>query len=255
MTSPAGDASAPSRPRRTSLLTLVVLVAVLAVGARSEPEVTTARTGRRVELVELIRAEQARTAQLEARVADLAAEVAAHEQRTAEGVQRVKGVQRRISRLSAPAGMTGVRGPGLTATLTDSSLETSPSGDLNDLVIHEQDLQAVINSLWSGGAEAMSVNGQRVLATTAIRCVGNTLLLHGGVYSPPYVVRAVGDPVALSDALDRDPVVERFRAAVTAFDLGFAVMPGDELALPAYEGPTTVQVAAPTRTGLQEARR
>ncbi len=246
MTPPRDDAPPPpSGQRPTSLLALVLLAAVLVVAARSEPPVTTARTGRRVELVELIRAEQIRTTELERRVAELAFEVQGHNKRSAAGAERLKTVQRRIERVLAPAGMTRVRGPGLVATLSDSTLETSPTGDLNDLVIHEQDLQAVINALWSGGAEATSVNGQRILATTAIRCVGNTLLLHGGVYSPPYVVRAVGDPVALADALDRDPVVDRFRAAAQAYKLGFTVTPDDALGLPAYDGPAAVQVAQP----------
>jgi uncharacterized protein YlxW (UPF0749 family) len=130
----------------------------------------------------------------------------------------------------------------VTAELTDSSLQTAPTGNLNDLVIHEQDLQAVINALWAGGAEAISVNGQRILATTAIRCVGNTLLLHGAVYSPPYVIRAVGDPVVLRAELQRDPAVARFRGAVQEFKLGFALT-DETLEIPAYDGPTALDEA------------
>ena len=60
-----------------------------------------------------------------------------------------------------------------------------PSPTPDDLVVHQQDIQGVVNALWAGGAEAMTLMGQRVIATTAVRCVGNTLLLHGAVYSPP----------------------------------------------------------------------
>ena len=64
--------------------------------------------------------------------------------------------------------------------------------DPNQLVVHQSDLQAVVNALWAGGAEAMTIAGQRVIATSAVRCVGNTLLLNGRVFSPPFEVAAIG---------------------------------------------------------------
>jgi len=243
------DAStSPLLTRAGAALAMVLVAALLAVAARSDDVDAGPRTGRSVELVELIRNEQLRAARLEESVADLRERVTDHEQRAAAGAAAVTALRRRIDRLVAPAGMTEVRGPGIQVTLRDSDLDASPSGDLNDLVIHEQDLQAVINALWAGGAEAMSVNGQRILATTAIRCVGNTLLLHGGVYSPPYVVRAIGDDVSLGDALDRDYVVEALRTAATQYGLGVEVAVAEDLRLPAYEGASTVKVAKPAPT-------
>lgn len=223
-------------------LTVGFLAAILVVASRTDTPSTPARTGRQVELVELIRAEQQRTRALEETVEELAAQVAAFEGRETVGAKRARRVQRRIDAVAAAAGVVAVRGPGVRAVLTDSSLETAPTGSINDLVIHEQDLQAVINALWAGGAEAVSVNGQRVLATTAIRCVGNTLLLHGAVYSPPYVIEAIGDRVALRAELDRDVAVSRFRAAAREFKLGFAVT-DETLEVPAFEGAIALDVA------------
>ena len=57
---------------------------------------------------------------------------------------------------------------------------------VDDIVVHQQDVQAVVNALWSGGAEAMMVMDQRLISTSAVRCVGNTLILQGRVYSPPF---------------------------------------------------------------------
>ena len=88
----------------------------------------------------------------------------------------------------------------------------------------------------------MSVNGQRILATTAIRCVGNTLLLHGAVYSPPYVIQAVGDRVALRAELSRDPAVAQFRTAARQFKLGFAVT-DEMLDIRAFDGAPGLTVA------------
>ncbi|CAM5285980.1 hypothetical protein SVIOM342S_02669 [Streptomyces violaceorubidus] len=57
------------------------------------------------------------------------------------------------------------------------------------LVIHQQDLQAVVNALWQGGADGIKVMDQRLISTSAVRRVGNTLILQGRVYSPPYKIR------------------------------------------------------------------
>ena len=224
--------------RVAAALTVGLLALILAVAAQADTAPLASRSGRRPQLVELIRAEQARTRTLQATDEDLEAQVTALEQREAGGAQRLARVQRRIDGIIGPAGLTAVRGPGVTSVLTDSRLPTTPSGNLNDLVVHEQDLQAVINALWAGGAEAISVNGERILATTAIRCVGNTLLLHGAVYSPPYTISAIGDEGTLRAELDRDPAVQRFRAAAREFRLGFSVTADDTLVIPAYEGAT-----------------
>ena len=236
---------APLVPRVAFVATVALLAGILTVAAQAEEPVTSPRTGRRLELVELIRQEQRRATELEARVDELSVEVARYESLAGRGADRLARVQARIDEMLAPAGFTGLRGRGVVATLTDSSLDESPTGNLNDLVIHEQDLQAVINALWVGGAEGISVNGQRILATTAIRCVGNTLLLHGGVYSPPYVIAAIGDDVALQTELDRDVAVTRFRTAAQEFKLGFSVTITPELELPAYDGTPPLSVAQP----------
>lgn len=161
----------------------------------------------------------------------------------------LQAITRRSDELAEAAGLTPLRGPGLVVTLNDAQRDAQGrfprDATPDDLVVHQQDITAVINALWAGGAEAMAINGQRVLATTAIRCVGNTLLLHGAVYSPPYVIHAIGDDVALRDSLDRDPAVTRFRGAVHQFQLGFSVTSLDEIEIPAHEGTPTLTVARP----------
>lgn len=241
----AADSGAPSAVVRAGFaLALGLLAAILFVSARSEPITAHERIGARVELAELIRAEQERAEDLKARVDDLAARVEEFERAGPRDVG-TRALQARIDEMAAPAGLTAVRGPGLVVSLNDSSLDTSRGIDANDLIIHEQDLHAVINALWAGGAEAMSVNGQRVLATTAVRCVGSVLLLHGRTYSPPYVIRAIGDDELLETALRRDPAVQRFSAAARTFQLGYTVTAEDALHLPAYEGTAALQVARP----------
>jgi uncharacterized protein YlxW (UPF0749 family) len=242
------DALPAASPRSRQVMlgvTLAMLAALLVVAARSPAPSGDLRFGRKIELIELIRAQEGHTAALAARVEELSAQVARFEQETASGGPAAALLQAEVDALGGPVGLTAVHGPGVVATLTDAQT-VPPGADPNTYVIHEEDLQAVVNALWSGGAEAMMVNGERVLATTAIRCVGNTLLLHGRTHSPPYVIAAVGDQPALLTALDRDPAVTRFRAAVAQHGLGFAVASEAALELSAYEGVSALRVARPS---------
>ncbi len=155
-------------------------------------------------------------------------------------------------RIAATAGMVPVRGPAVTVALDDATL---PGGRLpegataDDVVVHQQDVQAVVNALWRGGAEAMMLMDQRVISTSAVRCVGNTLILHGRVYSPPFTISAIGDPVRLEAALDRDPQVGIYREYVDRVGLGYDVSATREATFPAYEGSTSLEYASVPGSG------
>ncbi len=139
----------------------------------------------------------------------------------------------------AAAGWIAVSGPGLEVRLWDAPPGASrPDWASNaDLVVHQQDLQVVVNALWAGGAEAMALQDQRVVSTSAFRCVGNVLILQGRTYSPPYVVRAIGDVDSMLVALENDPQIQTYLEYVDALGLGWSVTEQDEMTLPAYDGP------------------
>ena len=103
----------------------------------------------------------------------------------------------------------------------------------------------MVNALWGGGAEAMTIMGKRVISTTAVRCVGNTLLLQNAVYSPPFTVTAIGDPTRLIAALDADPSVSIFRQYVAVYGLGYTARQSLAVTLPAYDGPLDLRHAQP----------
>lgn len=103
-------------------------------------------------------------------------------------------------------------------------------------------MQAVVNALWAGGAEAMSIMDVRVLATSAVRCVGNTLLLHGRVYSPPFKIVAIGDPAAMQRALAESEGVRWFKAAVDDYQLGYRESVST-VTVPAFEDSTALRSA------------
>lgn len=170
--------------------------------------------------------------------------VAAQDLRTAVArlARQIGGVDltdalRDLNRLLPAAGLTAVRGPGVSVTLQDAPDEAN-TGDIDPdlLVIHQQDVQAVVNALWRGGAEAVTVMDQRLIATSAVKCVGNTLLLHGRVYSPPYVIRAIGDQERLQRVLDRDAGVALIEDLARVYGLGYTVEVLDNIDMPAYTG-------------------
>ena len=155
------------------------------------------------------------------------------------------------------AGVVAVQGPGLTVQLSDApagggnALNAAP----DDLLVHQQDVQAVVDALWAGGAEAMSIQDQRVTATTAVRCVGNVLQLQGHTYSPPYVIKAIGDQRSLSQALFASPDIRTYLRYVDSVGLGWSVSRETGLVINAgtlldlqYAHPLTPVAATPTPT-------
>ncbi|MEU5419407.1 DUF881 domain-containing protein [Streptomyces sp. NPDC001407] len=158
---------------------------------------------------------------------------------------------KKLADLEADAGTSKIQGTGLSVTLTDAPPNATPripgvpDPQPNDLVIHQQDLQAVVNALWRGGAKGIEVMDQRLISTSAVRCVGNTLILQGRVYSPPYKVTAVGDRGALRKALDSSPAIQNYLQYVTAYGLGWKVDQHDAVTLPGYSGTVDLHYAKP----------
>jgi uncharacterized protein YlxW (UPF0749 family) len=151
-----------------------------------------------------------------------------------------------VQREGARVGTIPVTGPGLRVQLDDAppSNISIPGVTVDDLVVHQQDLQHVINALWAGGAEAMTLQGERVIMTSAFRCSGNILLLHGKVFSPPYVIEAVGDTRGMRRALDDAPGVQRYLEWAQSVGLGWNVREASDLRLPAYTGTSELRFAS-----------
>ena len=231
------------RARPVLFFVAAVMAFVAIASIRSQPADPEARLPRRYRLADLIEQEQRSAATLRQEVATLRAEVQAER---AAAVKRSGGsstAKKRLDAIRASAGLTAVRGAGIKVTLDDSRLDTPPpDSNVNDLVIHSQDVQAVVNALWRAGAEGMAINGQRLVSTSAVLCVGNTLLLNGTVHSPPYVVTAIG---ASRDRFDADQLVRRLKASATAYGLKFSVERSTSLDVPPYRGSTALTYAQP----------
>jgi uncharacterized protein YlxW (UPF0749 family) len=224
----------------------------LAAGLMFTTSATTAdgtalRDDRRPQLAQLIADQRGRLAERERKAAELRAAVDHDTAELAKVDRPVLQARQRADSLRGAAGFTALSGPGITVVLNDSSRRISDGGpdapDNDDLVVHQQDVQAVVNALWAGGAEAMSIMDVRVISTSAVRCVGNTLLLHGQVFSPPFKITAIGEPTAMHRALESADGVRQFRDAVADFGLGYSETVERNVTVRAYDGSSDLRSA------------
>jgi uncharacterized protein YlxW (UPF0749 family) len=162
-----------------------------------------------------------------------------------------KAQDEKLAALEGSAGTQELKGRAVTVTLNDAppnataKLPGYPEPQPDYLVIHQQDLQAVVNALWDGGAKGVKVMDQRLISTSAVRCVGNTLILQGRVYSPPYKITAVGDPDRLKQALADSPAIQNYMVYVNVYGLGWKVTEDGTVTLPGYTGTVDLHYAKP----------
>jgi uncharacterized protein YlxW (UPF0749 family) len=205
------------------------------------------RHGDAPRLVDLVRAEQASVERLSVERDVLAERIDNTHGRSISGA--LAAMLKRSAELGEDAGATAVHGPGLTVTLTDAQRDANGrfprDASPDDLVVHQQDIQAVLNAMWSAGAEAIQMQDQRLVATSAPRCVGNTLLLNGRTYSPPYTIAAVGDAAAMQAALAAAPLVTLYKQYVVRYGLGYDEAVHQDLHVVGFTEPVLMRFARP----------
>ena len=232
------------RPRRLTGWAAIVPLAAAGAGlmfatSAQTSQGTDLRSSGRTDLVDVVRAQDRAVRQRAALVKQLQDQVDSLTAQAAPGSAAVARLRAAAAALAAAAGTQSVTGPALIVSLDDSKRTAAslPEGfTADDLVVHQQDVQSVVNALWAGGAEAMMLQDQRVISTSAVRCVGNTLILQGRVYSPPYVIQAIGDLSTLRAALDQSKQITFYRQAVDFFGLRYDVTSKREASFPAYAG-------------------
>lgn len=249
MNAPPKEQETRQRPRRRKTtwarfvtFGIFVLAGLLIGTAAVLSQGTDLRTGRTENLQELIRAQTDRNEALRDEYETLQSEVD-----ELSGDTGNAALDAEVTEAGLAASVSAVTGPGVRVVLTDAPAEVKPAGvDDDDLVVHQQDIQAVVNALWQGGAEAMTIQGQRVIATTGIKCVGNSVVLHGVPYAPPYVIEAIGDQDALIEALNNSPAITIYKQYVEAYGLGYRNERLDEIDMPAFVGSVGIEEAEPT---------
>ncbi|WP_424809249.1 DUF881 domain-containing protein [Rhodococcus sp. 27YEA15] len=225
---------------RIGALVVCLVAGLMVATAQRSAEENQLQVADSTRLSDLVRSAQANADEVTAQRDSLSAQVNALQEDAARSDVGVANTLADIKTISVDAGLTEMTGPGVVVTMTDAPrgadgkypVDASP----DDLVVHQQDVQSVLNALWSGGAEAVGMQDQRIVNTSAPRCIGNTLLLHGRTYSPPYVMTAVGDVARLEAALAAEPGIRVFKQYATRFGLGYTQTAPSQITVPAYNG-------------------
>lgn len=153
-----------------------------------------------------------------------------------------------LKRAEIMAGMVEVEGAGIIVTVKDSTY-SDIQGDLNNYLIHDSDLLTIVNELRGAGAEALSINNERIVSTTEIRCVGPTVSVNGTKITAPFVIKAIGDAPTLENAIMmRGGVYD----SLTAWGLKIEINRVTDIIIPAYSGLINFEHAVPITEGSEE---
>lgn len=157
-------------------------------------------------------------------------------------------IKKELDNALMSAGLTEVTGGGIIVTLDDSTLEENSDFyvDQNDYLVHDEDILLVVNELRGAGAEAISINEKRLLDRSEIRCAGNNILINGERVGPPFVIKAIGDPVMLESGLTmRGGIVDRL---TMTYELQINITRENSITIPKYNKPLTYKFATNTET-------
>lgn len=147
-----------------------------------------------------------------------------------------------LSRAELLAGLTEVEGPGVIVTVTDSQVKNTGQADPNLFAVHHDDLLRIINELCDADAEAVSLNNERWVATSEVRCAGATVSVNNKRYAAPFVIKAIGDPDNLEGALTmRDGVVD----SLATWGIEVNIKKQNKITVPRYTGGLTYKYAKP----------
>jgi len=219
---------------------LIVVIGVLgflvAISFNTTKQLTTAHPERASDLASVVRDLENQRTELQERLADLRGDMDVLEAEAAEDAGISDSYSRELDQARQAAGLSGVTGPGVEILLGDGG-DVAVDGDPNDYLIHDTDITAVVNALVAAGAEAVEINGERVVATTPIRCAGTTVLVNSARLGSPYVIRAVGDPGELEAAVADDPIASLlFTSYKAQYGLQAEVTEAEDIVIEPYKG-------------------
>lgn len=145
--------------------------------------------------------------------------------------ETIELLKKELSKANQDAGLTNVRGSGLTIVLEDSMADFGSGVDPNNYLVHDEDIMKVVNELKSAGAEAISVNDQRIISTSEIRCAGTTIIINGERIGVPFTIKAIGDPALLESAMNmRGGQIDIIRE----WGFGITITKGTDIFIPKY---------------------
>ena len=228
-----------------SLATFLV-TSLAAAQFRSQPLPPSNRLARDEALRKSVNQLEDQNRTLKARLAGLQAEVKAGEDESAHRSSAFQQVKAQLDDQKMIAGLTPLHGPGLTIMLHDGSDPNDPADHSLGWTVHYQDLQDIVNVLWASGAEAIAVNGQRVVPSSAFHYAGvNILLNNASRLSGPYTVKALGEPSSLAKGIGDPDQLAELKSRNRIYRLGLSWLRSTRLGVPAYDATFLVKYAQP----------
>ena len=204
-----------------------------------------AETSRVETLQGLLNEERNNTEKLEESVEALNKELDLYRSKAADSGSYGTALAAELEKAELLAGLTDVSGPGVEVVMKDSASKNT-TGDESDYLIHDSDVLSVINELRDAGAEALSINGERILATTEIRCSGSTVSVNNNRYSAPFVIVAIGEKETLYNALMmRNGVV----SILKQWSISVSVTMYDDLFVGGFKNTLDYKYAQPVKEG------
>lgn len=196
----------------------------------------------RTVLMETIKHNQALYTDIE----ELRNRVRQYEEATTRGESAMELVREELEQARMLAGLTDVQGPGLIVTLNDSQVAGRPGDNPNMYLIHDEDLLRLVNVLSAAGAEAISINDQRLLATTEIHCAGPTISVNNVRIAPPFIVKAIGNPETMESSLRmREGIVD----SLGYFGISVNIRRETNIIVPAFKRQIRFEFARPVMGG------
>lgn len=196
-------------------------------------------------LVETASELQAQQDELKAAVLDRRARIQAAEQAGEGSAALVRDLNEELEQARIAAGLIPLTGTGIVLQLEDSLAPVAPDANEADYLVGARDLRTVIEELWSAGAEAVSVNGERITPTTSIIDIGPSILVNSAYLVPPYQVTALGPDDLYPRLSASTGFVDFIRARAEGYGIRVQFAEPDAVDLPAFAGTVTLRYARP----------
>ena len=232
----------PKRPRAAALVILAVFGVLVATAAVQTARNADQSASSRDSLVKQVNERRAQLAREQAEVVDMQRSVAALDDSNLAATTQGRAIAARLASLGVATGAVPTQGPGVKVVVDDA-----PDAKSDEQRVHGQDLQRLVNALWQVGAEAISINGQRLTSLSAVRDAGNAITVNFVSLRPPYVVQAIGNRKTMPARLLDTVGGQTWETLQSSFGLKFDVTTEESMKLPAAKRATLRHAHQPER--------
>ncbi len=227
----------------TLFLALVALGFLIAAQVRSEAPRVRYTTQERQPLVQAVLTLQTQQDVLKEQILELRGQITAAEETAAGSDLLVRQLNDALLAARVAAGIVALEGPGIVLQLEDSQVPVPRDQPSAEYRVTGRDVRTVVEQLSLAGAEAVAVNGERIVSSTAILDIGGTVLVNSAYLAPPYQISAIG-PSDMYDVLAASPgFVELIQARADRFGIRFSFAEPERVIVPAYAGSVTLRYA------------